>query len=142
MLELKSGYKIANYTKNGAFLDMPLHSKLFFSKKHIKLGQFQSDARRCHHFGHIDVCSYNNRWKTGSPKTYKIFEVNFRKIDFSQNFDDKSLQFYFKSELLMLWGFFWGTACLSSSKIDKPQIFTYDISLFTIGNFSDLLRPN
>ena len=40
------------------------------------------------------------------PKTYKIFEGNFRNVDFLQNFDNKNFQFQFKHELLMFLEFF------------------------------------
>ena len=62
-------------------------------------------------------------------KTYKIFEAIFRKIDFYQNFDYENFQSYFKYELLMILEFFWGAACLSSSKIDEPK-FSPMIFLF------------
>ena len=76
------------------------------------------------------------------PKTYKIFEANFRNVDFVQSFDNKNFQYQFKYKLLMFWGFFWGAACYSSSKINKSQIFAYDFPLFAIGQFGDLLGPN
>ena len=76
------------------------------------------------------------------PITYKIFEANFRKIDIFQNFDNKSLQLNFKSESLMFWGFFWGAACLSSSKNDESRILIYYFSYIIICYFWDLLRPN
>ena len=51
------------------------------------------------HFEHIlNGCPENG---PSSPKTYKIFEANFRKVDFFQNFDNENFQYHFKYELLM-----------------------------------------
>jgi hypothetical protein len=60
-------------------------------------------------------------WTKKNNNQYQIVATCIwtRKIDFCQNFDSKSLQFYFKSELLIFWGFFWGALCLSRSKIEE-----------------------
>ena len=44
-------------------------------------------------------------------KNLKNFEANFGKICFL-NFYKQNFQIYFKYELLIIWGSFWGSACL------------------------------
>ena len=82
-------------------------------------------TQRCYsHFEHIlNGCPENG---PSLPKTYKIFEANFRKVDFFQNSESENFQFHFKYKLLMFSGFFLGAACLSSSKIDESRIFDYE----------------
>ena len=56
-------------------------------------------VRQYSHFEHIlNGCPENG---PSSPKTYKIFEANFRKVDSFQNFDNENFQCHFKYKLLM-----------------------------------------
>ena len=74
----------------------------------------------------------SRNWSESLPRAYKIVGANFENIDFFQTFDKQNFWFYFKSELLMFWRFFWGAACLSSSKIGREINDKVESFLFTL----------
>ena len=71
-----------------------------------------------------------SRKQTGFDKNLHIFEAKIINFIFSKNLMNKNFNFSSNSELLIVWEFFWGAACHSSSKIDESRIFRYDFLWF------------